>query len=417
MATPERGTRSLPDRPNLQQLKDQAKDLLKAGGAESLTEAQFQVAREYGFASWPKLKVHVELLQESGQLKEAIDTEDLPRVVEMMTRNPALHKAPLGYGKNGPLTWVAECRGKPHASPVRLDMARWMIEHGSDIHQGGDGPLMRAALSDNRIPMLELLVAHGADVNAVWNGYYPIICAPCECLAPRALKWLLEHGANPRVVSSKYGSPLSMVVGTYMRGSKGKHECLEVFASQGFALPDTPCMAFHRGRIELLEKHLKRDPALLSRCFSAAEIFPPEMGLHPGDGLHVTPVNGATLLHLAIEYDELDMAAWLLEKGADVNGRSDVDADGFGGHTPLFHAVVALGARDDAKARLLLKHGADPNIRATFRKQLIDMGDPEKEKMVEFHNVTPIGYAKRFQEPKWVSQPALELIKASGGVE
>src|SRR5262245_26741614 len=96
-----------------------------------------------------------------------------------------------------------------------------MIEHGSDIHQGGDGPLMRAAMNDDRIPMMELLVAHAADVDAVWNGYYPIICAPCECLAPGALKWLLEHGANPRVVSTKYGSPLSMVVGTYARASKG----------------------------------------------------------------------------------------------------------------------------------------------------------------------------------------------------
>jgi hypothetical protein len=26
-------------------------------------------------------------------------------------------------------------------------MATWMIEQGSDVHQGGDGPLMRAALN------------------------------------------------------------------------------------------------------------------------------------------------------------------------------------------------------------------------------------------------------------------------------
>jgi hypothetical protein len=43
-------------------------------------------------------------------------------------------------------------------------MALWMIENGSDVHQGGDGPLMRAALSDMRIPMLELLVEHDGDV-------------------------------------------------------------------------------------------------------------------------------------------------------------------------------------------------------------------------------------------------------------
>lgn len=416
MATPEKGTRSLPDRPDLRHLKDQAKDLHKAGSAASLTKAQFQIARSYGFESWPKLKAHVELLEEIGQLKEAIDAENLPLVIDMMTRNSDLHRAPLGYHKNGPLTWVAECRTvKGPPSSTRLDMARWMIEHGSDVHQGGDGPLMRAALSDRRIPMLDLLVAHGADVNARWNGSYPIICAPCETLAPGVLKWLLEHGADPRVDSAKYGSPLAMVLGTYGRGANGKHACLDILAAHGLVLPDTPCMAFHRGSLPLLDAHLKRDPSLLSRCFSEAEIFPPDLGLKPGDGLHLTPVAGTTLLHLAIEYDELEIAAWLLEHGADANVRAEIDADGFGGHTPLFHAVLSLGARDDGKARLLLKHGADPNARATIRKELRDMGDPEKEKMFEFHEVTPLAFAQRFQEPRWVCTTALECIKASGG--
>src|ERR1700733_11236708 len=104
---PENATRTLPDRPNLRHLKDQARDLLKAGEAESLTDAQFKIARLYGFASWPKLKAHVDSLNEVGELKEAIDTNDVDRVKTLMTRNPALHRAPLGYGKDGPLAWVA----------------------------------------------------------------------------------------------------------------------------------------------------------------------------------------------------------------------------------------------------------------------------------------------------------------------
>ena len=69
--------RPLPDRPNLRHLKDQAKDLLKTGAAASLTDAQFKVARLYGFASWPKLKAHVDSFEEIGQLKQAIDTNDI----------------------------------------------------------------------------------------------------------------------------------------------------------------------------------------------------------------------------------------------------------------------------------------------------------------------------------------------------
>ena len=171
---PHAAPRPLPDRPNLRHLKDQAKDLVKAGTAKSITDAQFTIARLYGFPSWPKLKAHVDSLDEIGQLKQAIDTNDLERVKNLMTRNPALHRAPLGYGKDGPLTWVAECRvpWEP-PSPARLAMAKWMIENGSDVHQGGDGPLMRAALKGNRIPMMELLVSYGADVNAEWQRGFP----------------------------------------------------------------------------------------------------------------------------------------------------------------------------------------------------------------------------------------------------
>ena len=54
--------RQLPERPNLRHLKEQAKDLLRSGAATSTTDAKFQIARRYGFASWPKLKAHVEEL-------------------------------------------------------------------------------------------------------------------------------------------------------------------------------------------------------------------------------------------------------------------------------------------------------------------------------------------------------------------
>jgi hypothetical protein len=90
---PLQAPRPLPDRPNLRHLKDQAKDLVKAGTATSVTDAQFQIARVYGFPSWPKLKAHVESLDEIGQLKQAIDTNDLARVKHLMTRNSELHQA------------------------------------------------------------------------------------------------------------------------------------------------------------------------------------------------------------------------------------------------------------------------------------------------------------------------------------
>jgi len=349
-------------------------------------------------------------LEEAGQLKDAIDTNDLARVQELMTRNPALHCAPLGYSKNGPLTWAAECRGQT-VTAERLSIVQWLLENGSDVHQGGDGPLMRAALSDERIPIVDLLIAHGADVNALWNGHYPIIFAPCETLAPASLRHLIACGADMHVVSGG-GNCVQMLIGTYVRDPAGKHGCLEVFAEAGFEFPDTAPMAIHRGRIDLLARCLEREPALLDRHFSQAELFPL---IDPEDGLHVAPLEGATLLHMAVEYQELDIARWLIEQGADINARTAIDADGFGGHTPLFHTTVTLLARGDQLARLLLESGADPNARTTFRKQLQWNGDPEKERMHEYHDVTAIGFARQFQEPPWVNEAAITAIQEYGG--
>jgi len=105
----------------------------------------------------------------------------------------------------------------------------------------------------------------------------------------------------------------------------------------------------------------------------------------------------------------------LREIAPDVNARAEIDADRFGGHTPLFHTTVTLAYQHDVLARLLLRNGADPNLRATFRKQLVGMGDSEKEEMREYHDVTAIGYARQFPEPKWVNDAAIEAIVDNGG--
>ena len=59
-------SRDLPARPNLEHLKNQAKDLLpelqRQDPSAQLADAQHALARDYGFASWPKLKTHVESL-------------------------------------------------------------------------------------------------------------------------------------------------------------------------------------------------------------------------------------------------------------------------------------------------------------------------------------------------------------------
>jgi len=395
--------RPLPERPNLRHLKDQAKDLLKAGGAASLTGAQLQIAREYGFASWPKLKVHVESLEEIGRLKLAINTNDLDRVKYLMTRNPVLHRAPLGYNKNGPLTWVAECR-VPWEAPgaTRLAMANWMIENGSDVHQGGDGPLMRAALVGYRVPMMELLYSHGADVNAEWNGYFPIIFAPCETVEPVPLKWLLDRGANPNCAKPERRYPdsaLDYVISTYSR-SESLSECIDILLEAGGVsrrnMP--PVLELLRGRLDLLAERLDAEPALLTRQF-------PELDFGSTAMRRLT-LRGATLLHAAVEYGNVEAAKMLLDRGADVNARATVDEDGVGGQTPIFHAVTQFYNYGLQVAELLLNRGADLFVRVKIPG---DYRRPDEN--VE---CTPLGYARLFPGEE---NKSVVLIEERGGVE
>lgn len=358
---PEISPRPLPEHPNLRHLKDQAKELLRAGQAASLAKAQFQIARFYGFESWPQLKARVDLLQETGQLKAAIDRNDLVEVKRLMTRNPALHRAPLGYGKNGPLTWVAECRVPWEApSETRLAMAQWMIDHGSDVHQGGDGPLMRAALVGTRIPMMELLVRNGAHVNAEWNGYFPILFAPCETVDPGSIRWLLDHGANPNCARAGRKYPLNAVdyvIGTYSR-SPQLAECIELLSAAGCAsqrdIP--PVMDLLRGRLDLLAAKLDGDPSLVHKHW-------PELDWGSTAYRRMT-LRGVTLLHVASEYGNVEAARLLIDHGADINARAEVDANGIGGQSPIFHAASQFYDFGLPMVEFLVANGADLTLRA-----------------------------------------------------
>jgi ankyrin repeat protein len=402
----------LPDRPNLRHLKDEAKALVKAGVAASLAAAQFQIAKLYGFASWPKLKTHVDSVEASqpeiAELKQAIDNNDFERVKAMMTRNPELHRAPLGYNKNGPLTWVAECRVPWEApTPARLEMAQWMIDNGSDVHQGGDGPLMRAALVGYRIPMMELLVRNGADVNAEWNGHFPIILAPCETVDPDAIRWLLNHGADPNCARSGRKHPdsaLDYVIGTYSRSAQ-LGECIDLLVGAGCASRRNMPVVLDllSGRIDLLAEHLDADPSLIHKRFR-------ELDFGSTAARRLTLLGG-TLLHVAAEYGNLQAARLLVERGADVNARADFDEAGVGGQTPIFHAATQFYNLGMPMVEFLVESGADLRARAKLP------GHYERPK--EFVDCTPLGYARLFpgEDSHGTESRAVPFLSASGGVE
>lgn len=411
--------RHFPVRPNLEQLKHQAKDLLKAirrgeatavaelrkhhpkqidAAQAKLADAQLVLARSYGLPSWPRLVV-------ACHMTDAIWRGDAETVRDLILKDPRLldenARGTVDSNWGPPLSYAANL-GQDQIIAMLRKMGGEDIQHAFG----------RACLQ-GKIETARRLYAIGARPEA------DTVMGPCETLSSAGLAYLLEIGCE---FADKHGSrlaPVALILQTYSRYPQGKHECLEIAAQQGISLPDTPVMALHRGRIDLLEAHLRHDPLMLRRTFSQEEIYPPELGCH-GDktlALHGTPLAGTTLLHISVDYDEIEIARWLIERGADVNAKAEVDAEGFGGHTALFGCVVSQPYRtncrkEDAFARLLLDHGADPNARASLRKRLRFVAD---QTMREYRNVTPLAWGARFHDQEWVSRPVMRLIAERGG--
>jgi ankyrin repeat protein len=417
--------RHFPVRPNLEQLKHQAKDLLSAirqGDSEAVAElrnhpksasiepaaakladAQVVLARSYGLASWARLVT-------ACRMTDAIWRGDVEAVRALVLKDPRLlHEAARGVADSNwgpPMSYAANV-GQDAIIEMLREMGAKDVQHAFD----------RACLQ-GKLETARRLHAMGARVTA------GCVMGPCETLNDAGLALLLDMGAE---LADEHGdrlAPVALILQTYNRYPEGKHRCLELVAGRGVELPDTPVMAVHRGRIDLLEELLKRDSQTLGRTLSHEEIYPPALGCSADHSyaLHGTPLAGTTLLHICVDFDEIEIARWLIERGADVNTRAAIDRDGFGGHTALFGCVVSqsymCGRQRDAEfARLLLDHGADPNARASLRKRLRFVPD---ESVHEYHDVTPLAWGERFHGPgspghTWVSRPAMELIAERGG--
>jgi hypothetical protein len=422
--------RHLPVRPDLEQLKHQAKDLLRAlrrgdpdtladfarhhperiePAAAKLADAQLVLARSYQAASWPRLV-------QACKLIDAIWRDDVDAVRKLVTRHPYLLREHATIRDSN---W-----GPPMSYAANLGRDR-IIEM---LHAMGATDVMKAldrAVLQSKIETARRLYKMAGSPPPPEDA----LGGPAYTLSVTGTEFLLEIGAPVRDASGKRLAPVEVVLETDSRKPVAKHQILEMYVQHGLELPDTPVMALHRGRIDLLEAHLRRDAALLQRTFTHEEIYPPELGCHDEVlATHGTPLKGATLLHLCVDYDEMEIAQWLLARGMDVDARATVDGDGFGGHTALFATVVSqpnfwMNYQKKAQVapftELLLKHGANPNARASLRKKLHPGYAPkyDTEKAYEYRDVTPLGWGRRFHAQVFVSEAAMQLIEQHGGRE
>ena len=413
--------RRLPVRPNLEQLQRQAKELLRAihagdanaiaelrehhpesidGSVAKLADAQLVLARSYRASSWTRL-VH------AVRLADAIWRDDADTVRALVTGNRALlteHvliRTDSNWGP--PLTYAANL-GRDRIIRMLFDLgAKDLLSAGGRAALQGKTDTLRMIYDLAGRPPLDAGTLTGPAYTLSVEGTAALFALGVRIDGPDGVEInTMEH-----------------LLGTDSRKPEAKHRILEMYVEHGFEPPDTPVMALHRGRIDLLEAHLARDPNLLTRTFTIAEVFPlaPACAREPYTA-QGTPVHGTTLLHIAANFDELEIAEWLLDRGMDPDVPSVIDADGFGGYTALFSTVVSQhnfwvnygkGRCDDASfTRLLLNRGANPNVRASLRQRLEEGhgGGPLRE----YRDVTPIEWGEQFDPKIFVSRESLRLI-------
>jgi hypothetical protein len=367
-----------------------------AAAAFKLADAQLVVAREYGFATWAELKQRIGAAGVAGALLIAIQAGDREQVVAILRAHPELLHLPVRSASWGPPMSHAATLGS-------LEMVEACAQLGARDFQHA----FERAVMQGQLECARWLHAHGGQLVP------GIVMSPCETLNVTGLRFLLELGAPLTDAQGSRLAPLAHAFETYSRNPAGKHAILALFAEQGIELPDTAPMALHRGDIARLDALLQRDPELLRRRFGLREIYPAECGCgqEGRQGMHGTPIDGTTLLHLAIDFHEREIFEWLLARGADVNARAATDAEGFGGQTPLFHTVILGPADDGFMARELLARGAARDARASLRK-FIDWCEEPRWHVAR--NVTAAEWASGFPDRSWVTHAAAELLQRDG---
>jgi hypothetical protein len=419
-------SRGLPAQPHLDVPKQQARELLqhcKAGSRDALdrvrrqrirrlsdatddstlaaqlklSDAQLIIAREYGFSSWTQLKLRITGNTVAQLIDKAVRANDATEVTRLLTAYPALLHVPVVSGNWGP--------PMSHAANLgRLEMVKLIATLGAKDFEHAFG----RALLHGDIEIAQWLHGQGVEFTP------GVIMGSCETLNARGFEFLDDAGVALTDENGDRLAPLAMVLETYSRHPAGKHAIMQRFKARGYQWADTPMMAFHCGDLERLKIHLRHDPELINRRFAYREIYPPELGCHEDTrlGLHGTPIDGTTLLHLSIDFDEREIFDWLLSEGANVDAPATVDREGFGGHTPLFNAIVSDAytngrQRDAYMGRRLLDIGADINKRVSLRKYLDWREEPG---WYIARNVTPLEWAADFPERGWVSIELIEQI-------
>ena len=251
-----------------------------------------------------------------GKVKQLLASGAKPNVEEGFSRDTPLHVA-LSQGAR--------------------DMVELLLAHGANVNaqnDHGNTPLYSAV---GAAELAELLLAHGARVNVMnISGATPlhsaVYAAVMQGRDTAVIKLFLAHGADPHLQNNAGESAL---------GLAGRY--------------DNPgVVALLQARAADLDAGKARADALIAAVQAKDEAKVKEF-LSQGANTNSKGDSGRSPLHFAVDQGARGMVELLLAHKADVNTK-----DNPYGRTPL-HRAAAQGSRE--MVELLLRHKADVNDR------------------------------------------------------
>ncbi len=368
MSSPSRGfARS--DRPNLEQKKKLAKELLAAvrkldsrqaarftwsmsrfrgqSGQDvikagvNLADAQHVIARESGFESWPKLVAYIRELEAEptgsvARFEDAVRAMirgDADEFRNLLAKNPELATARSTRHHHGTLAHYLAANGVENehqiTPPNAAEIARILFAHGGaaiidspcDIYGGGSGSTPLVALVTSGHPheagvqgdLVREFCKAGANPNGLDDDGMPMQCA-LGFRYPKAAQALAECGA--RIDNLPTAAAL------------GRMELVKQFLDPGENIVSARCVFPNPGFIEFPEStaphpHPTMEQALVFACMCGQKEIA-ELLLNHGVNVNGGPRRGVTALHEACLQGRSDIARFLLKRGADPTLRDEM---------------------------------------------------------------------------------------------